>query len=53
VGSQTHFSVGYCRESGPLKWQVLEILVCLSLGTRQLAVFDWEMEKVVSFKVWG
>jgi hypothetical protein len=32
VGSRTHFSVGHLGESGSLKWQVLEILVCLSLG---------------------
>jgi hypothetical protein len=30
---------------GSLKQQVLEILVCLSLGTGQLVVFNWEMEK--------
>jgi len=30
---------------GSLRWQVLEILVCLSLGTGQLVVFDREMEK--------
>lgn len=30
---------------GSLKQQVPEILVCLSLGTGRLAVFNWEMEK--------
>jgi hypothetical protein len=45
VGPWTHFSVGHCRESGPSSRRVLEILVCLSLGTGRLAVFNWEMEK--------
>jgi hypothetical protein len=32
VGSRTHFSVGHLEESGSLKRQVLEILVCLGWG---------------------
>ena len=32
VGSRTHFSVGHLGESSSLKWQVLEILVCLGWG---------------------
>ena len=32
VGSRTHFSVGHLGELDSLRRQVLEILVCLSLG---------------------
>lgn len=45
VGSWTHFWIGHLGESGSLRRQVLEILVCLGLGIRRLWVFDWEMEK--------